>query len=170
MILAVDKKQLQNGSLQSVSTMPDSLYNYPRTIHVHETDKDGVVHFSNYYRIAEEAFFSWLKYIGYAFEDNDYSVAMINSSASYFNPMKFADQIDVSISEVKIQRVKLIISFDFYGSNKTRFAKIQFTLVFINVAERASIPLPQSLQAILSQIIQNQDGFKTDVTDTKDKK
>jgi YbgC/YbaW family acyl-CoA thioester hydrolase len=129
---------------------------YFRKIHVHETDKDGVVHFSNYYKIAEEALYSCLSKFGFSFVDAGYSMAMINSLASYFHPIKFADCINIKISEIIVQRVKLVFSLSFNDSSQTCLAKIRLTFVLIDPVVRKAIPVPENLKIKLNEFVLNQ--------------
>jgi YbgC/YbaW family acyl-CoA thioester hydrolase len=124
---------------------------YNRIIQVHETDKDGVVHFSNYFKIAEESLLSGFRLLGYPFEKTEYSLAMINATANYYHPMKFSDSINAIIEHIEIQRIKLVISISFNDVNNTILAKIQFKVVIIEVNNRKAIPLPELLKSIIRQ-------------------
>lgn len=128
-----------------------SIYN--RMIHVYETDKDGVVHFSNYFRFAEEALYSGLRNFGFSFEQTEYSMAMINASANYIHPIKFAEQLNIVISDIKVKRVKLIFLLDFSDSQQNNVARIQLTFVLIDSENRRSMPVPEHLKSSLSQAI-----------------
>lgn len=141
---------------------PNSLYMnnlpiYNRSIHVYETDKDGVVHFSNYFKIAEEALYSGLKHFGFSFEDTGYSMAMINTQAHYIHPIKFAEKLNVIIAEIKLKRSKLLFTLDFNNNHRVNLAKIQLTFVLIDAQKRKAIPVPEQLKFSLSQTIINHD-------------
>jgi YbgC/YbaW family acyl-CoA thioester hydrolase len=133
----------------------NSLPIYNRTIHVYETDKDGVVHFSNYFKIAEEALYSGLQHFGFSFENNGYSMAMINTQAHYIHPIKFAEQLNVVIAEIKLKRSKLLFTLDFNNRHLVNLAKIQLTFVLIDTQKRKAIPVPEQLKFSLSQTIIN---------------
>jgi len=135
---------------------------YNRTIHVYETDKDGVVHFSNYFKIAEEALYSGLKHFGFSFENNGYSMAMINAQAHYIHPIKFAEQLNVVIAEIKLKRSKLLFTLDFNNNHLVNLAKIQLTFVLIDPQKRKAIPVPEQLKYNLSQTIIDHDKSLTD--------
>lgn len=128
-----------------------SIYN--RMIHVYETDKDGVVHFSNYFRFAEEALYSGLRDFGFSFEQTEYSMAMIDASANYIRPIKFAEQLNIVISDIKVKRVKLVALLDFSDSQQNNVARIQLTFVLIDSENRRSMPVPEHLKSSLSQVI-----------------
>ncbi|MDH5480101.1 MAG: acyl-CoA thioesterase [Nitrosomonas sp.] len=145
--MKASQSDLLNGSVYSEKQPA-----YNRTIHVYETDKDGVVHFSNYFKIAEEALYSGLRQLGFAFECSEYSMAMINTSADYIHPIKFAEQLDIVISEIKVKRVKLVFSIDFKNSQQVSLAKVQLTFVLIDPKDRKAIPVPEQLKLSLSQL------------------
>ncbi|MCB1935903.1 MAG: thioesterase family protein [Nitrosomonas sp.] len=123
---------------------------YERLIHVHETDKDGVMHFSNYFKIAEEALYSGLRKLGFSFENTEFSMAMINTSADYIHPIRFAEQLRIVFTGVKVSRVKIKFMMDFLDSNQTALAKVQLFFVLIEPEGRKAIPVPGHLKSTLS--------------------
>jgi len=123
---------------------------YERQIHVHETDKDGVMHFSNYFKIAEEALYSGLRKLGFSFETTEFSMAMINTAAEYIHPIRFAEQLQIVFTEVKVSRVKIKFLMDFMNPDQTTLAKIQLLFVLIEPEGRKAIPVPVQLKSTLS--------------------
>lgn len=126
---------------------------YNRTIHLHETDKSGVIHFSNYFKIAEEALYSGLKRLGVSFENFEYAISVISTEANYYQPIKFADHISVIITDIKTQQDRLIFHFDFNDSDHTCLTKTQLTFVLIETKNRKTIPIPEDLKNRLNQKI-----------------
>ena len=145
-----------------VSEYPHGQSSYKRTIHVYETDKDGVVHFSNYFRFAEEALYSELGKLGFSFEQAGYSMAMINACANYIHPIKFAEQLNIVISDIKVKRVKLLFQLDFNAGQQVNVARIQLTFVLIDLENRKSMPVPEDLKSSLSQAIIGSDNVPSD--------
>lgn len=123
---------------------------YERQIHVHETDKDGVMHFSNYFKIAEEALYSGLRKLGFSFENTGFSMAMINTAAEYIHPIRFAEQLSIVFTEVKVSRVKIKFLMDFVNPEQTTLARIQLLFVLIEPEGRRAIPVPGQLKSTLS--------------------
>lgn len=131
---------------------PDNCFDYSRIIHVYETDKDGVMHFSNYFRIAEEALYYGLRKLNFSFETTEYSMAMINACATYTHPIKFAEQIRIVIADIKVSRVKILFAMNFLNADQTCLANIQLTFVLIEPGNRKAIPVPEKLRSSLVQI------------------
>jgi len=123
---------------------------YERLIHVHETDKDGVMHFSNYFKIAEEALYSGFRKLGFSFENTEFSMAMINTSADYIHPVRFAEPLRIVFTGVKVSRVKIKFIMDFLDSNQTSLAKVQLLFVLIEPGGRKAVPVPMDLKSTLS--------------------
>lgn len=147
---------MEEKAASALNSLSDSIYLnswpiYKRIIHVYETDKDGVVHFSNYFKIAEEALYSGLKHFGFSFEDTEYSMAMINAQAHYIHPIKFAEQLNVVIEEIKLKRTKLLFKFNFNNSRLINLAEIELTFVVIDLEKGKAVPVPEPLKFSLSQ-------------------
>jgi len=125
---------------------------YQRAIHIHETDKDGVLHFSNYFKIAEEAMFTGFREIGFSFENSPYSVAMLNAATTYIKPVKFGDRIDVVLIKFTKKRVRFILAFEFRNHKSVPVARIELTLVLIMTEGRKAIPVPTLLKAAFEKV------------------
>lgn len=124
---------------------------YNRTIHRHETDRSSVIHFSNYFKIAEEALYSGLKRLGFSFGNFEHAISVISTEANYYQPIKFTDHISVIITDIKIKQDQLVFSFDFNDSDHTCLAKTQLTFVLIEAKNRKTIPIPEDLKNRLNQ-------------------
>lgn len=126
---------------------------YRRIIHIYETDKDGVMHFSNYFRIAEEAMCEGFRALGYPLENSGYSIAMINAMTHYFHPVSYGQCIDVMLTDLEIMRLKFILRFDFRNSQDLCLARVQLTLVAILPEKRRAVALPSLLKESLAKAL-----------------
>jgi len=144
-----------NPKSKTDNSESNSLNNWPiyyRSIYVHETDKDGVVHFSNYCKVAEEAMFNGFQALGFSFKNSGYSVAMINISINYINPIEFGDQIAVVPKSFTIKRVKLFLTLEFYREQNL-MAEIKLTFATILNNERKVILVPANMREKLSSAV-----------------
>jgi YbgC/YbaW family acyl-CoA thioester hydrolase len=133
---------------------------HKRRIHVYETDKDGVVHFSNYLRIAEEAVFAGFRAIGFPLENEGNSIAMLKTNISYYKPIKFAENIDVVLGALDAKRVRFSLEFDFLCKGEL-CAQIQLVFATIAPNERKAIPLnPKIRNALASLLIDSEKQVK----------
>lgn len=124
---------------------------YHRSIHIHETDQDGVVHFSNYLRIAEEAMFNAFRTFGHGFQNTGQSVAMLDAAATYLYPMKFGDRIAVVLTECAIRRAKFMLNFEF-RRNCDVCARVRLMLVTIDIDGRNAIAIPNIIKGKLTEL------------------
>ena len=128
---------------------------YNRTIHIHETDRSSVIHFSNYFKIAEEALYLYLglKRLGFSFGNFEYAISVINTEANYYQSIKLANHISVIITDIRIKQDHLIFHFDFNDSDHTCLTETQLTFVLIETKNRKTIQIPEDLKNRLNQKI-----------------
>lgn len=126
---------------------------YQRRIHVYETDKDSVVHFSNYLRIAEEAVFNGFRTIGFPIEDGGNSMAMLKTNVSYHQPVKFGDTVKVVLGGLDAKRVRFSLTLNIMVED-VLCAEIQLTFASIAADERRAIPLSTELRSALATLSQ----------------
>lgn len=81
---------------------------YKRRLHHHETDADGVCHFSNYLRLFEEAFSEKLRSLGFATEQLAHGFAVTEVTAIYRAPLRYGDAFEVSLSFSAVRRAALV--------------------------------------------------------------
>ena len=124
---------------------------YNRTIHLHETDRTGVIHFSNYFKIAEEALYSGLNRLSFSFENFEHAISVISTQANYYQPIKFADHISVIITDIEIQQERLTFNFAFNDSDHTRLAETKLTFALIETKNSKTISIPEDLKNKLNQ-------------------
>ncbi len=114
---------------------------YDRLINIYETDRDQVVHFSNYYKFSEEALVNGLKSLGCDLDSGEISIAMISSEAKYINPLSCGNKISISLKKINYGKVKIFLTLEFSVENKPH-AEVALCFVFIDAALRQSIPIP----------------------------
>ena len=124
---------------------------YNRTVHIHETDGTGVIHFSNYFKIAEEALYAGLNRLGFSFGNFEYAISVISTQANYYQPIKFADHISVIITDIEIQKERLIFNFAFNNSDYACITETQLTFVLIETKNKKTISIPKDLKNKLNQ-------------------
>ena len=129
---------------------------YNRTVHIHETDRTGVIHFSNYYKIAEEALYTGLNRLGFSFGNFEYAISVISSHTNYYQPIKFANHISVIITDIEIQQEHLTFNFAFNDSDHSCLTETQITFVLVETKNRKTISIPEDLKNKLNKKTANQ--------------
>jgi YbgC/YbaW family acyl-CoA thioester hydrolase len=79
--------------------MPLSEFHYQRRVQFAETDASGIVHFSQFFRFAEEAEHAMWRAAGLAIEkeEADFAWPRVAASFEYRKPLYFEDEIDVHV-------------------------------------------------------------------------
>lgn len=144
-------KKIKKTDKPSSALFMNSWPIYNRTIHIHETDRTGVIHFSNYFKIAEEALYAGLNRLGFSFGNFEYAISVISTQTYYYQPIKFADHISVIITDIEIQQEHLIFNFAFNDSDHACLTETQITFVLIETKSRKTISIPEDLKNKLNQ-------------------
>lgn len=124
---------------------------YARTLHHHETDADGVCHFSNYLRIFEEALEHAFEQSGVCASRLDHGLAVVAVNASYVHPLRHGDTFDVQFTFTQVNRSFLQAQALVRLGGK-QSATINATLAAINRQTNQSTALDMSLRRTLSQL------------------
>jgi len=126
-----------------------------RTIEFHETDAAGLVHFSNYFRIAESAEHALHRTIGYPMlnrvETDFFGWPRVRAQAKYSAPLDSGDvvRIELWVTELKEKAIewgfKIIRDSDNVLAAKGSFATVHVRIDALT-REMKSLPLPEELR------------------------
>lgn len=81
---------------------------YQRRLFHHETDSDGVCHFSNYLRMFEEAFSEALAALDMPQESLPHSFAVTDVTSKYHRPIRFGETFTVTLDFANVRRAFLM--------------------------------------------------------------
>ena len=96
---------------------------YKRKIQYHETDNMGVAHHSNYIKWMEEARVDLLDRIGYGYdklEEDGIISPVLSVECGYKHPCTFGDELEVAVSLVEYNGVKMKFEYRMTKENGTR--------------------------------------------------
>lgn len=126
-----------------------------RNLNHYETDSDGVCHFSNYLRHAEEGVFNLFgKSEWQTLEDNNVAIVISRIEAKYLSPLRFFDCFSVSLNTIKRNSTKINLAFEIYNeTSKYTSCKILLNLSAIDKKANKSISFPENFQAIADKLI-----------------
>ncbi len=86
---------------------------YTRRVQFYETDAQGVVHHSNYFRYFEEARGEYLKEMGMPYSSlrsMGYEVVLIHAGCEYKKPLKYDEVVDIELRVKEVNR----FTFEFH--------------------------------------------------------
>lgn len=88
-------------------------YSFEEDVKIYDTDAQGIVHYSGYYRFFTDAMQEFIKSKGYNFPiiDENRWVVVLESNAKYLNSARMGDTLNTSLKVSLIS--KKILRFDF---------------------------------------------------------
>jgi len=126
---------------------------YSRMLFHHETDADGVCHFSNYFRICEETFFHMASDGALA----NQLFAIREASAQYMRPLRFRDRFEVKMDLMELRRSNFMIGFSIQIQSEPA-ARIQMRFVCIHPEKWEPVPLPEEIKTYLKEKVRQYDS------------
>lgn len=123
---------------------------YGRRLHHHETDADGVCHFSNYLRLFEEAFSDALCTVGLPPQSLPHGFAVTEAHTVYRSPLRYGDRFELTLSFHKVRRAAMAAEAIVRRANEV-CATVMCTLAAVDRASNASIPLDRRLRLSLGE-------------------
>lgn len=77
------------------------MFLYRRRVHFYETDAQGIVHHSNYFRYFEEARGELLRSIGFPYSEirkNGFEVVLLSANCEYLKPLYYDENFELELS------------------------------------------------------------------------
>ncbi len=90
------------------------MFTYSRRIQFYETDAQGFMHHSNYFRLFEETRGEFLRSLGLPyskFRKLGYEVVLIDAYAKYLRPVFYDDLVEVVLTLEELTRLKFSFSY-----------------------------------------------------------
>lgn len=96
------------------------MFTYRRKARYHETDQMGIIHHSNYIKWMEEARVEYMDELGMSYAGMEKTGVMspvVELTVSYKKPVKFDEEVDITVSVKKFSGVKLVLAYTFENAN-----------------------------------------------------
>ncbi len=125
----------------------------------HETDAAGIVHFSNYFRYAEEAETAALASLGIFSAESlqCYSFPRVQANAQYNHPLRFPEAYTVRAFIKRIGRSSLTWRFEIAGPGKS-CACVDVTSVRCSTEDGHPVPyFPQEVERLRTLMLPRQE-------------
>jgi len=87
---------------------------YKRRVHFYETDAQGVVHHSNYFRFFEEARGEFLRSLGFPYSkmrERGLEVVLLSASCDYKKPLRYDELFTVELRLTELSRFFFSFSY-----------------------------------------------------------
>lgn len=128
-------------------------FHYQRKIQWVDTDKAGIIHFSNYFRFMEETETAFVESLPGNSRHwfHDHLCPRVSASCDFKKAVTFGDLLDIYLTIGRLGRTSVTYEFSFrHGSDEVASGKV--ALVFVQVGEDGAfspVPVPTALAAAL---------------------
>ena len=129
------------------------MFKYSRRVQFYETDAQGFMHHSNYFRLFEETRGEFLRNLGFPYSklrDLGFEVVLIDAYAKYLRPIFYDDLVVVNLTLENLTKVKFIFSYTVSVGNELK-AKGKTTHCVIRNGK--PVKIPENLYEKLSGIV-----------------
>lgn len=129
---------------------------HSRRIEFCETDLAGVLHFSNYFRIAEEAEHAWFRSCGLSvimpWEKGTLSWPRVAASFEYFKSLRFEETIEVGLRIEKLGAKSLVYAATFLRAGEaTARGRLAAICCRFEAGEFRSTAIPEEIRRRLER-------------------
>lgn len=133
-------------------------FHYQRKIQWVDTDKAGIIHFSNYFRYMEETETAFVESLPGSTRHwfHDHMCPRVSASCDFKKAVTFGDVLDIYLTIARVGRTSITYEFSFQHEG-FEVAAGKVALVFVNVGEDGafrSVPVPDGLLAALQAKVQ----------------
>ena len=99
------------------------MFTYTKKAQYHETDQMGIIHHANYVKWMEEARLAYLEELGLGYrqvEEEQVFSPVVGVGVQYKFPVRFADEVEISVSVKTYTSVKLELDYKFFNKTATQ--------------------------------------------------
>lgn len=131
-------------------------FNYRRTIYLRETDATGVLYFPEQFKLASEAFETFLQSVGFhltnMMDTMDFLMPVVHAEANYSAPMRAGDIVEIHLTLKKEGESSFTLSSLIFDAHKKQIGDV--TIIHATVSKKTyrSIPLPPMLKGYLQKL------------------
>ena len=113
-----------------------------------DTDAQGIVYYGRYNPYFDLARVEYLRAIGQLHRESDGDFVMRANDVEYFAPARFDDELEIFARVSRIGRTSITFEFSAHKiPDDTLLVTAHQTLVYVDLAERTAIPVPDDYRA-----------------------
>ncbi|MFN3869863.1 MAG: acyl-CoA thioesterase [Aquificaceae bacterium] len=104
------------------------MFSYGRRVQFYETDAQGIVHHSNYFKYFEEARGELLRFLGFPYSklrEKGHEVVLLSASCHFFKPLYYDEEFTISLNLSHIDR--FTFSFEYLLTSSSLLRAKGFT-------------------------------------------
>ena len=120
-----------------------------------DTDAAGILFFANYFKLAHEAYESFMDSIdfglNYIINQSDILILIARAESDYKSSLRLSDEYELSISVEKLGKTSFVLAYEFTNGKGDLTAALKTVHVAISKESQKPVALPQSLRDRLAE-------------------
>jgi 1,4-dihydroxy-2-naphthoyl-CoA hydrolase len=120
------------------------------TVPFDETDREGIVFFGNYFRLAHRALEAYLPTIGIAwaewFDHPEWGVPLRHAEADYLKPLRAGDRFVARLEVAELGESSVSFEYEFLSPEGMSLARLKTAHVFLSRATKKKMAIPAEIR------------------------
>jgi 1,4-dihydroxy-2-naphthoyl-CoA hydrolase len=132
--------------------MRQKAFSYPCHARLHDIDAAGVMFIASYFRLAHDAYESFMAAIGFSLPEllqQGRQLPLVHSSADFLQPIQHGDALEIGLHISQIGDSSFTLESVFRTARGMQAARLQTRHVLINPENRQPLALPEPLRQAL---------------------
>ena len=129
------------------------MFEMTTSVRLHDTDAAGLLFFAHQFRIAHDAYESFMEQIGYSFasifREDDYLLPIVHAEADYTAILNVGDRLAVRLVAEKIGETSFTLAYDLINDSGKSVGTVRTVHVCLDKSQREKRPLPDGLRQAL---------------------
>ncbi|PWB74044.1 acyl-CoA thioesterase [candidate division GN15 bacterium] len=134
------------------------MFVHQTTVRLHNTDAAGLLFFAEQFRLAHDAYESFMESIGYAFAPlirrSEYLLPIVHAEADFLKPLLTGDRLEIQVRAEKIGDSSFTLGYTLVRNGTETVGTVRTVHVLINKRIGESISLLPELREKLETIAQ----------------
>jgi len=131
-----------------------TMYTMTTTVRLPETDAAGILFFGSYFRIAHDAYESFMTAIGfgldYVIHESPFFILIVHADADFTRPLRLGDTLTVELHVEKVGQTSFVISYVVKDTQGQVAARLKTVHVTVDKSSGSKMTLPHALREKLS--------------------
>jgi 1,4-dihydroxy-2-naphthoyl-CoA hydrolase len=130
------------------------MFTFNTFVRLPDTDAAGILFFGNYFRLAHDAYETFMESIGfgldYVIREADFLIVIAHAEADYNKPLQLGEKLTVQLTVEKISQTSFALSYVFKDKHNDTAAVVKTVHVTVDKKTGEKIVLPEKLRAKLA--------------------
>jgi 1,4-dihydroxy-2-naphthoyl-CoA hydrolase len=132
------------------------MFTFHTFVRLPDTDAAGILFFGNYFRLAHDAYESFMKSIGfgldYIIREAEFLILIAHAEADYHKPLALGATVTVELTVEQVGQTSFVLAYAVKDAQNSIAALLKTVHVTVDKQSRAKLPLPAKLQEKLTHI------------------